>query len=173
NETQQALERQTATSEILRVISSSPTKVQPVLDTIVRTAVNLCNSYDAVIFLREGEQLRIAAHHGPVALDFERLPLGRDIVSGRTVIDGVPVHVSDFMAAGAEFPRGREIAKRLKHRTVLSLPLRREGQTIGCLFLRRTEVLPFSDKQIELLTIFADQAVIAIQNVKLFEEVQA
>ena len=168
-----SLEQQTATSEVLRVISSSPTNVQPVLDTIVRTAVSLCNSYDAVILLREGETLRIAAHHGPMALDFERLPLGRDFVSGRTVIDGVPVHVPDFMAAGAEFPRGREVAKRLKQRTVLGLPLRREGQTIGCLFLRRTEVLPFTDKQIELLTTFADQAVIAIENVRLFDEVQA
>ena len=167
-----SLEQQTATSEVLRVISSSPTNVQPVLDTIVRTAVSLCNSYDAVILLREGEHLRIAAHHGPMALDFEWLPLGRDFVSGRTVIDGVPVHVPDFMAAGAEFPRGREVAKRLKQRTVLGLPLRREGQTIGCLFLRRTEVLPFTDKQIELLTTFADQAVIAIENVRLFEAEQ-
>ena len=135
--------------QVLRVISSSPTNVQPVLDSIVRTAVSLCNSYDAVILLREAEHLRIAAHHGPMALDFEWLPLGRDFVSGRTVIDGVPVHVPDFMAAGAEFPRGREVAKRLKQRTVLGLPLRREGQTIGCLFLRRTEVLPFTDKQVE------------------------
>ncbi len=166
------LEQQTATSEVLRVISSSPTNVQPVLDTIVRTAVSLCNSYDAVILLREGENLRIVAHHGPMALDFERLPLGRDFVSGRTVIDGVPVHVPDFMAAGTEFPRGREVAKRLKQRTVLGLPLRREGQTIGCLFLRRTEVLPFTEKQIELLTTFADQAVIAIENVRLFEAEQ-
>ena len=168
----ESLEQRTATSEVLRVISSSPTNVQPVLDTIVRTAVSLCNSYDAVILLREGEHLRIAAHHGPMALDFEWLPLGRDFVSGRTVIDGAPVHVPDFMAAGAEFPRGREVAKRLKQRTVLGLPLRREGQTIGCLFLRRTEVLPFTDKQIELLTTFADQAVIAIENVRLFEAEQ-
>ena len=168
----ESLEQQTATSEVLRVISSSPTNVQPVLDSIVRTAVRLCNSYDAVILLRESEHLRIAAHHGPMALDFEWLPLGRDFVSGRTVIDGVPVHVPDFMAAGAEFPRGREVAKRLKQRTVLGLPLRREGQTIGCLFLRRTEVLPFTDKQIGLLTTFADQAVIAIENVRLFETEQ-
>src|SRR5262249_17299787 len=78
----ESLEQQTATSEVLRVISSSPTNVQPVLGTIVRAAVSLCNSYDAVILLREGEHLRIAAHHGPMALDFESLPLGRDFVSG-------------------------------------------------------------------------------------------
>jgi GAF domain-containing protein len=172
SELRESLEQQTGTSEILRVISSSPTDVQPVLDTIVRTAVNLCNSYDAVILLREDGQLRIAAHHGPMALDFERLPLGRDFVSGRTVIDGVPVHVPDFMAAGTEFPRGREVAKRLKQRTVLGLPLKLEGETVGCLFLRRTEVLPFTDKQIELLATFADQAVIAIENVRLFDAEQ-
>ena len=142
------------------------------LDTIVRTAVGLCNSYDAVILLRQGEHLRIAAHYGPMKIDFEQLPIGRDIVSGRTVIDGSPVHVHDLTAEGDEFPRAREIALRLNQRTVLRLPLSREGQTIGCLFLRRTEVLPFTDQQIALLQTFADQAAIAIENVRLFKAEQ-
>jgi GAF domain-containing protein len=172
NDLTETLEQQTGTSEILRVISSSPTDVKPVLDAIVRTAVGLCNSYDAVILLKHGEHLRIAAHYGPMKVDFEQLPIGRDFVSGRTVIDGSPVHVHDLTAEGDEFPRAQEIALRLNQRTVLGLPLSRDDQTIGCLFLRRTEVLPFTDQQIALLQTFADQAVIAIENTRLFEAEQ-
>ncbi len=168
----ESLEQQTATSEILGVISSSPTNVQPVLDTIVRTAVTLCESHDAVILLREGDHLRIAAHYGPMTIDFERALIGRDWVSGRVVMDRRPVHVHDLTAEGGDFPLGREIALRLNQRTVLGLPLSREGQAIGCLFLRRTEVRPFSEKQVGLLQTFADQAVIAIENARLFEAEQ-
>jgi GAF domain-containing protein len=174
-ELSEALEQQTATSEVLSVISSSPTDVDPVLDAIVRTAVTLCNSYDAVIILKTAQDLRVAAHHGPMTLDFERLPVRRDTVAGRTILDGVPVHVHDLAAQSEsiEYPLGQQIAARLNQRTVLGLPLLREGQAIGCLFLRRTELLPFSEKQISLLQTFADQAVIAIANSRLFEEVQA
>ncbi len=168
----ESLEQQTATSEILDVISNSPTDVQPVLDTIVRTAVTICNSYDAVILLKDGEQLRIAAHHGPMKIDFGGAPISRNWVSGRVVVDGVPVHVHDLTAEDTDFPLGREIALRLNQRTVLGLPLLREGQAIGCLFLRRPEVRPFTEKQIGLLQTFADQAVIAIENARLFEAEQ-
>jgi GAF domain-containing protein len=169
----EALEQQTATSGVLSVISSSPTDVQPVLDAIVRTATGICASYDAVILLRDGDDLRIAAHHGPMAVDFERAPISRHWVAGRTVVDRTPVHVHDLTVEGEEFPLGRELALRLNQRTALGLPLLRKGESIGCLFLRRTEVLPFTEKQIALLETFADQAVIAIENARLFAEVQA
>ena len=91
--------------------------------TARNAAVGLCNSYDAVILLREGEHLRIADHYGPMKIDFEQLRLGRDFVAGRTVVDGAPVHVHDLTAEGDEFPRGRQIALRLDQRTVLGLPL--------------------------------------------------
>src|SRR5262249_31466380 len=114
----------------------------------------------------------IAAHHGPMTLDFTRIPIGRDTVAGRTTVDRTPVHVHDLPAETDEFPRGSEIARRLDQRTVLGLPLMREGQAIGCLFLRRTEVRPFSEKQIEWLQPFAAQAVIAIENTRLFYELR-
>jgi GAF domain-containing protein/anti-sigma regulatory factor (Ser/Thr protein kinase) len=168
----ESLEQQTATSEILDVISNSPTDVRPVLDTIVRTAVTICDSYDAVILLKDGEQLRIAAHHGPIKIDIGGAPIARDWVSGRVVVDGVPVHVHDLTAEDTEFPLGRDIALRNNTRTVLGLPLLREGQAIGCLSLRRPDVRPFTEKQIGLLQTFADQAVIAIENTRLFEAEQ-
>jgi len=169
----ESLEQQTATSEVLSAISNSPTNVQPVLDAIVKTATTLCASYDAVVLLKDGEDLRIAAHHGPMKLDFERVPIGPDWVAGSTVLRKAPVHVHDLAAEGEDFALGRQFARRLNQRTVLGLPLLREGQAIGCLFLRRTQVLPFTEKQIALLQTFADQAVIAIENTRLFEEVQS
>ena len=171
-ELSESLEQQTATSSVLSVISNSPTDVQPVLDAIVRTAVTLCNSHDSVILLRSGDFLRVAAHYGPMGIDFMGAPLARDWVSGRAVLDRAPVHVADLTAERDEFPLGSEIAIRLNQRTVLGLPLMREGQAIGTLFLRRTEVLPFSEKQIALLQTFADQAVIAIENVRLLDELR-
>ena len=167
-----ALEQQAATGKILSVISRSPTDVQPVLDTIVRAAVKLCNSYDAVILLRDGDRLRIAAHHGPIKIDFTYGPINRDWVSGRSVVDRAPVHVHDLAAEGEEFPLGRDISLRLKQRTVLGIPFLRDCEAIGCLTMRRNEKLPFSEKQIALLQTFAAQAVIAIENVRLFQAEQ-
>ena len=167
----EALEQQTATSEVLSVISSSPTDVQPVFDAIARSAARLCEAFDVVVFTVDGNILRLVAHHG--ALPASNVPLHRGTVGGRTVIERRVIHSRDLQAEVDEFPEGSAFARRLGHRTVLSVPLLREGVAIGNIQLRRQEVRPFSDKQIALLETFADQAVIAIGNVRLFDEVQA
>jgi two-component system NtrC family sensor kinase len=170
----EALTYQTGSASILNVIASSPTDVGPVLKAIVESACELCEAYDAVMFLKDGGDLHPSAHHGPIPMASEKLPIGRNWAAGRAVLDRKPVHVHDFLSAeGDDFPVGRERARREGFRSVLSVPLSREGESIGAIVLRRTEVHPFSDKQIALLQTFADQAVIAIGNVRLFEQVQA
>ncbi len=170
----EALEQQTATAEILRVISSSPTELQPVLDAVVTSAARFCGASDALIFLLEGQSLRVAAHHGPIpALVGRLLPVERGFVGGRAVLERQAIHVTDLQAEVVEFPEGSAFARELGHRTTLGVPLLREGEAIGMIQLRRTEVNPFTDKQIDLLKTFADQAVIAIENVWLFTELEA
>ena len=170
----EALTYQTGSSNILRVIASSPTDVRPVLRAIVESACELCAADDALATLREGDDLLFQAQHGSIPVVWDRQPVNRQWISGRAVIDCQPVHVHDLLASeGEEFPDAREFARRTNVRTVLSVPLLREGQSIGAIVLRRTDVHPFSDKQISLLQTFADQAVIAIENVRLFDEVQA
>jgi signal transduction histidine kinase len=172
----EALTYQTGSSNILSVIASSPTDVGPVLEAIVENACELCEAYDAVVRLRDGHSLSFSAHHGSLAADFEILPVDRNSTAGRSVIDKVPIHVHDVLSAeGDEFPEAQRLSRRRLqgNRTLLSVPLLRENEGIGAIVLRRTEVHPFSDKQIALLQTFADQAVIAIGNVRLFDEVQA
>ncbi|MDF2972145.1 MAG: Adenylate cyclase [Microvirga sp.] len=171
-ELQQSLEHQTATSDVLNVISRSPNELKPVLDAIAGTAAKLCDAYDVIITLRDGEDLQVAAHHGPIPVDFLKWPIRRGWVTGRAVADRKPFHVEDLVAAADEFPDGHAMAVRQGHRTILATPLLREDVAVGAISLRRNEVRPFSAKQIALLQTFADQAVIAINNVRLFEEVQ-
>jgi GAF domain-containing protein len=169
----EALTYQTGSENILRVIASSPTDVGPVLKAIVESACELCEAYDAVVRFKVGDELQLSAHHGPIPVDSKKWLVSRRWTAGRAVIDKKPVHVHDMLSAeGEDFPEAQEIAREPGHRTVLSVPLLREGESIGAIVLRRIEVHPFSDKQIALLQTFADQAVIAIGNVRMFEQVQ-
>ncbi len=170
----ESLEQQTATSEVLRAISGSPTDVQPVLDIIAHNATRVCAARDGAVLLMDGADLRVAAHHGPLSVGSlgSRAPIGRDWVSGRAVVDRCAIQVEDLLAAGDDYPRGLEMARLDGHRTTLVTPLLREGEPIGVLLIRRGEVRLFTPKQMSLLETFAAQAVIAIENVRLFTELR-
>ena len=162
--------QQTATSEMLRIISNSP--IQSVLDAVAENAARLCDANNAEIFRLENNLLRLVASSGeiPVAIHArEGLPANRDRVMGRAACDRRTIHVHDLAAEEGEYPVGSSNAKREGHRTTLATPLLREGTPVGIILVRRMEVRPFSDEQIALIETFADQAVIAIENVRLFE----
>jgi signal transduction histidine kinase len=170
----ESLEQQTATGKILGVIASSPTDIQPVLNAVAESAARLCDAKYAVIHRVEGNLLRRVAiagqlpTGGPIG---ETQAASRGKLTGRAVIDRQTVHVHDLAAAESEFP-GDKVQIELGVRTHLATPLLREGVPIGVIVIRRTEVRPFAEKQIALLKTFADQAVIAIENVRLFQEIQ-
>jgi signal transduction histidine kinase len=170
DELKQTLEQQTAISEVLRVISSSPGDVQPVLEAVATRAAKICDATDARIFLADGQQLRHAAGFGDLPVKTQTFPLNRESAAGRAVIDGGPVHIEDIDVDRSEFPLAYELATRAGWRTNLTVPLLRESRALGAIGLRRSHVRPFSDKQIALLRTFADQAAIAIENVRLFNE---
>jgi two-component system NtrC family sensor kinase len=168
----EALEQRTATAEILRVISSSPSDVRPVFAAVLRSAARLCDAFDATIFQVDGDGLRLVAHEGPIpSTPVGAFPL-QGTAAGRAVLDRRTIHVPDLQAEVDEYPESSVFARSYGFRTVLNVPLLRRAEAIGTISIRRTEVRPFTHRQIELLKTFADQAVIAIENVRLFQELQ-
>src|SRR5262249_35136524 len=147
------------------------------LDALVESAARLCNAYDAAIFQVFGDGLRLVAHHGqiptPGPVGQLTLSLVRGLIIGRAVIDRRTIQVADTLAEADECPESRKNALREGWRTVLVVPLVHAGEAIGAIVIRRAEVRPFTERQIELVNTFADQAVIAIENTRLFEEVKA
>ena len=175
----EALEQQTATSEILRVIRRSPTDVQPVFDAIVASAARLCEAEFSAVARFEDGLLHLVAISNMSPAETEAYhslfprPPHRNFIIGRAFLDGQPVHVEDVLIDPDYDPRTLEVLQRAAtYRSYLGIPIIRNGVPIGAIGCGRREVKPFTAAQIELVKTFADQAVIAIENVRLFKELE-
>jgi adenylate cyclase len=158
-------------SEILRLISNSPSDVTAVLQSVAEQAAQICRAQYVDIFIVENDNLRNVAWFGEIKRTLT-FPLDRSSASGRSVCDMRPVSVDDVQNAGDEFARGREFGRRGGHRSIVAVPLTREGRALGTILVSRTEVRPFEQKHIDLLASFAAQAVIAIENARLLSELR-
>ena len=174
-EISEALERETASNEILRVIAESPTDIQPVLNVIAQNAARLSGSEDAIIGTKDGELLKVVSHYG----DIPMIPVGEGIhfdqysVAGRSMIECRPVQaIHNQPGVESEFPEGDKVAKKYGYRTSSAVPLMREGKAVGVITIRRKNPELLTETQIELIQSFANQAAIAVENVRLFEAEQ-
>src|SRR5262245_9349451 len=172
----EAREQQAATAGILAAMSSSPTDPYRVFADIAAGAARLCDAQNSAVLQLADGTLRLLARYGPLptvrSVGKSGFPFNRGVVAARAIIDKTTIHVADLLVETKEYPESSELARRVGHRTVVAVPLMRAGEAIGAIVIRRAQVRPFTDRQIELLKIFADQAVIAIENTRLFEEVQ-
>ena len=160
--------QEAASSRILQAIAAGPEEAARALDLIAESATVLCGAYDAVVLLRQDDHLVHGGHYGPIPVGVERMPVSPRWVASRSVMERQAIHVHDLHSASGEFPDSAAIARRLGYRTVLSVPLLRRNEAVGSITLRRFEVCPFSEDHIALLAKFADQAVIAVENTRLF-----